>query len=120
LSDTTKLYNEGNAKDAKELAAYKLTADTFSGPIKAVAESRALVNREIGEVIAPLPGSMYLTKITVSGDKIVIEGSAPSEEILLNYARDLGATGAFKLVMLTSVDKSSFVEVTFKLTLTTN
>ena len=120
LSDTQKLYREGNEKDAKELADYKLMMDTYSGPIKAVAESRGSVNRDIGEVIAPLPGSMYLTSLTVSSGKIVIEGSAPSEEILLNYARDLRDEGIFKLVMITSVDKSSFIEVIFKMTLTTN
>jgi type IV pilus assembly protein PilM len=118
-SDTQKLYREGNEKAEKELAAYKLIVDTYSSPIKYVAESRGLVNRDIGEVIAPLPGSMYLTSIAVSSGNIVIKGSAPSEEILLNYARDLRAKGIFKLVMITSVDKSSFIEVTFKMTLTT-
>ncbi len=119
LSDTQKLYREGNEKAAKELAAYQLIVDTYSRPIKYVAESRGFVNRDIGEVIAPLPASMYLTNIAVSGGKIMLEGLAPSEEILLNYARDLRAKGIFSLVMITSVDKSSFIEVTFKMTLTT-
>ena len=119
LSDTQKLYGERTAKDAKELADYKLVVNTYSAPIKYVAESRGLVNRDIGEVIAPLPGSMYLTSITVSSVDIILAGSAPSEEILLNYARDLRAKGIFSLVMITSVDKSSFTEVTFKITLTT-
>ena len=119
FSDTQKLYREGNEKDAKELAAYKLVADTLSGPIKAVAEGRALVNRRIGEVIAPLPASMFLTSITLSSDKIVIAGSAPSEDILLNYARDLRSKGIFSMVMVTSVDKSSFIEIKFTLTIST-
>jgi hypothetical protein len=119
LSNTQKLYREGNEKDARELAAYKLVADTLSGPIKAVAEGRGLVNQRIGEVIAPLPASMYLTSITLSSGNIVVAGSAPSEDILLNYARDLRARGIFSMVMVTSVDKSSFIEIKFTLTITT-
>ena len=120
LSDAQKLYRERTDKDAKELADYKLVVDTYSGPIKYVAESRGLVNTDIGAVIAPLPGSMYLTSIAVSTGKIVLAGSAPSEEILLNYARDLRAGGRFKLVMISSITNSSFIEVDFTMTLTTN
>ena len=120
LSDAQKLYRERTDKDAKELADYKLVVDTYSGPIKYVAESRGLVNTDIGAVIAPLPASMYLTKIAVNSGNIIIEGSAPSEEILLNYARDLRAGGRFKLVMISSITNSSFIEVDFTMTLTTN
>jgi hypothetical protein len=94
--------------------------DTYSGPIKYVAESRGLVNMDIGAVIEPLPGSIYLTSIVVSSGLIVLNGSSPSEEILLNYARDLRAGGRFKLVMITSISNSSFIEVTFTMALTTN
>jgi Tfp pilus assembly protein PilN len=118
LSDTQKLYRAKTDKDAKELASYQLMVDTYSAPIRYVTESRRLVNTYIGEVIAPLPGSMYLTSIAVSGGNIALAGSAPSEEILLNYVRDLRARGIFGLVMVTSVDKSSFTEVTFAVTLT--
>ncbi|MCX6007345.1 MAG: hypothetical protein NTZ34_08850 [Chloroflexi bacterium] len=120
LSDTQKLYGERTEKDEKELAAYQLIVDTYRGLEKSVADRRELVNTDIGAVIEPLPGSMYLTNITVSSGNIVVEGSAPSEEILLNYARDLRDKGIFKLVMLTSMDISNFSEVTFKITLTTN
>jgi hypothetical protein len=120
LSDTQKLYREKIDKDAKELAGYQLIVDTYSAPIKYVAESRGMVNTDIGAVIAPLPGSMYLTNIAVSSGNIVISGSAPSEEILLNYARDLRAGGRFKLVMITSITNSSFIEIAFTMTLTTN
>jgi hypothetical protein len=120
LSDTQKLYREKTDKDTKELASYQLIVDTYSAPIKYVTESRGSVNRDIGEVIAPLPGNMYLKSITVTGGDIVLTGSAPSEEILLNYARDLRAGGRFKLVMISSITNSSFIEVAFTMTLTTN
>jgi Tfp pilus assembly protein PilN len=120
LSDTQKLYGEKTAQDEKELADKKKDVDTLKAPVDYLAERRELVNRDIAEMIAPLPGSVYLTNITVSSGSIVLTGSAPSEEILLNYARDLRAKGIYKLVMITSVDKSSFIEVFFNITLTTN
>ena len=120
LSETQKLYGEKSAQDEQELAANQLIVDTYKGPINYLAERRGLVNRDIAEMIAPLPGSMYLTNFTVSSGSIVLTGSAPSEEILLNYVRDLRAKGIFKLVMITSVDKSSFIEVIFNITLITD
>lgn len=119
LSGLQKLYREKADKDAKELADYKLVVDTYGAPIKYVTENRNSINRDLGDVIAPLPGSMYLTSITVGGGKIVLTGSAPSEEILLNYVRALRAKGTFGLAMITSLNKSSFTEVTFTLNLAT-
>ena len=118
LSEMQKQYREKTDRDTKELAAYQGLVDTFGKPIKYVSLAREAVSRNISQAIMPLPGNVYLAGIEVSPGKVVLQGSAPSEEILLNYARDLRSKGTFGLVMITSLDKSSFTEVSFSITLT--
>jgi hypothetical protein len=83
------------------------------------AEQRIWVNKGLGEVFAALPATMNLTSVKSElPDKLVVDGSAPSEEILLNYASDLKNSGLFSLVLISSVGTVDFTEVIFTINLT--
>jgi len=101
------------ARDADQQALNRLT-----GPIKYFAGQRSLINNDLGGVFSALPATVYLTSVDDDGSRILVEGSAPSEEIVLNYARDLKNSGLFSLVMISSVGTVDFTEVTFTIDLT--
>ena len=94
--------------------------DRLNAPIKYLADQRGIVNRDLGQVFAALPATVYLTSITDDGNLIQVQGSAPSEEIILNYARDLRNSGLFNLVLISTMGTSTYTEVTFTIQLTVN
>jgi len=118
LSSMQRQYRDVTAQAIKSSDTYQQTLNRLNAPVKYLADQRGLINRDVGQVIASLPATVYLTSISDDGNIIQVQGSAPSEEILLNYARDLRNTGLFKLVLISSVGTSTYTEVTFTMQLT--
>jgi len=120
LNSMQKQYKDVSAQSLKDLDTYQQTLARLNGPIKYLADQRGMVNGDLGQVFATLPATIYLTGVSYDGTLIQVQGAAPSEEILLNYARDLKSTGLFKLVLISSVGSSSYTEVIFTIQLTPN
>jgi type IV pilus assembly protein PilM len=120
LSSLQKRYKDVTDQAVKARDADQQALNQLTGPIKYLAEQRGLVNRDLGQVFTVLPASMYLTSVSDDGNTVRVQGSAPSEEIMLNYARDLRNSELFKLVLISAVDTSTYTEVTFTMQLTVN
>ena len=116
LSDIQKTYRDETAKAIAERESYQKILDTVKGPLTALAAQRDLTKRDLREAISVLPATIYLTKITVSSSSIQMDGAAPSEEILLNYARALRNQGIYNLVLISSMSNSTYTEITFTIT----
>jgi len=120
LSSMQKQYRDVTEQAVKASDIYQQEINRLNAPIKYLADQRGLINRDLGQVFASLPASIYLTSISDDGNLIQVQGSAPSEEIMLNYARDLRYSGLYKLVMISSVGASTYTEVSFTMQLTVN
>ena len=120
LNSLQKQYRDLTDLTIKTRDTYQQMLNRLNAPIKYLADQRALINRDLGQVFAALPATIYLTSVSDDGNLIQVRGSAPSEEILLNYARDLRHSGLFKLVLISSVSTSSYTEVSFTMQLTVN
>jgi len=134
MADMQLLMNQKNAqlssmqkqyRDVIDLTTKASDADQqmlarLNAPIKYLADRRGMVNRGLGQVFAALPATVYLTSVTDDGNLIQVQGSAPSEEIILNYARDLRNSGLFNLVLISTMGTSTYTEVTFTIQLTVN
>ncbi len=118
LSSMQKQYRDVTDQAIKTRDTYQQTLNQLNAPIKSLANQRGLVNRDLGQVFAALPATMYLTNISDDGNTIQVGGAAPSEEIMLNYAHDLRNSGMFRLVLISSVGTSTYTEVSFTLQLT--
>jgi len=118
LSSLQKQYRDVTEQATKATDTYQQELNLLNAPIKYLADQRGSLNRGLGQVFASLPASMYLTNISDDGSKINVEGSAPSEEIMLNYSRDLRNSGLYSLVLISSVSSSTYTEVTFTMELT--
>jgi len=118
LSSMQKQYRDATEQTTKASDTYQQALTRLNAPIKALAVGRGLVNSGLGQVFATLPATVYLTSVGDDGSTIDVKGSAPSEEIMLNYARDLRASGLYSLVMISSVSTSTYTEVTFTMQLT--
>ncbi|MFA5079988.1 MAG: PilN domain-containing protein [Dehalococcoidia bacterium] len=120
LNSLQKQYRDMTVEATKTRDTYQQMLNRLNAPIKYLTEQRSMINRDVGEVFAVLPATIYLTSIVDDGNLVRIQGSAPSEEIMLNYVRALRNSGRFKLVMISSVGASSFTEVLFALQLNVN
>jgi len=118
LSSLQRQYRDATEQTTRTSDTYQQTLTQLSAPIKVLAVERGLVNSGLGRVFATLPATVYLTSVSDDGSSIEVKGSAPSEEIMLNYARDLRASGLYSLVMISSVSTSTYTEVTFTMQLT--
>jgi len=120
LSSMQKQYRDSTDQAITARDTYQQMLTRLNAPVKYFADQRGLVNRDLGQVFASLPATIYLTSISDDGNMILVQGSSPSEEIMLNYARDLRSSGLFSLVMISSVGTSTYTEVTFTMQLTVN
>jgi type IV pilus assembly protein PilM len=118
LSVLQKQYREEAEKLATEKASLQKTLDTRKAPMAVLAKQRDLANRDLGAAISVLPGTIYLKKINLDPASLELTGSAPSEEILLNYVRDLQRLGLYDLVMVSSITNISYTQVDFIVSVT--
>ena len=116
LGDLQKSYRDETAKATADREAYQKILDAVKGPLTALAIQRDLTNNETGAAISVLPATIYLTNITVDSSSIQLSGAAPSEDILLSYARDLRNLGIYDLVLISSMSNSTYTEITFTIT----
>jgi len=120
LNSMQKQFRDVTDEAVKASETYQKMFARLNEPIKYLADQRGLANRDLGQVFAALPATIYLTSISDNGNLIQVQGLAPSEEILLNYTRNLRDSGLFKLVLISVVGTSTYTEVTFTLQLTVN
>ncbi len=118
LNALLKKYRDVTEEATKTRDTYQQMLNRLNAPIKYLSEKRAMINRDVGQVFAALPATIYLTSVSDDGNQVRIQGSAPSEEIMLNYVRNLRNSGLFKLVMISSIGTSAYTEVLFTLQLT--
>jgi Tfp pilus assembly protein PilN len=94
------------------------TLNALKAPLDYLAQQRAFINRDWGNLIAPLPGYMYLTSIHDDGKTITIQGTAPNGDMVLDYARNLQQNGNYKLVNVNSITSTSYNQAQFEIALT--
>ena len=116
--DTQKAAKEQADKAAQQRDQYQQTLNALKAPLDYLAQERAFINRDWGELIAPLPGYTYLTSIHDDGKSIVIDGTAPNGDMVLDYARNLRQNGNYKVVNVTSITSTSYNQTQFEITLT--
>jgi Tfp pilus assembly protein PilN len=119
VTDIQKLLREDRDKIVKQRDDLKTTLTQLKSPLDYVSASREYINRDVGQVIAALPGVMFITVIDDNGDSIVLEGLAPDTDTVINYARALRQTGLFRLVTITSLQNLSYNDMKFIMVLNT-
>jgi Tfp pilus assembly protein PilN len=116
--DTQRSVKEQGDKAAKLRDQYKQTLNNLKAPLDYLARQRSVINRDWGDLIAPLPGFIYLTSVHDDGKSILIQGTAPNGDMLLDYARNLKQNGNYKQVDVTSITSTSYNQTQFQITLT--
>jgi Tfp pilus assembly protein PilN len=120
VSDLQTNVTQQNTQGASQLDQYRQTLNSLKAPLDYLAQQRAYSNRDLGIVTSNLPAVMYLTSISDDGETLSLEGTAPSNELILNYARDLRQTGSFKNVSIDSMTTQTYSNFKFVIKLTLN
>jgi Tfp pilus assembly protein PilN len=117
ITDAQASITQQKKEGAGQLDQYRQQLSGLKEPLDALAQQRAYSNRDLGTVTAMLPAIMYLTSIKDDGSTLVLEGSAPSSEIVLDYARDLRQSSNFNNVRLTSLENQTYSNFKFTIAL---
>ncbi len=96
---------------------YTKALNTLKAPLDALSQQRAYSKRDLNTVTSLLPAVMYLTIIRDDGKTLSLEGTAPSSDMVLDYARDLQLSNNFASVIITSITNQSFYEFRFSISL---
>jgi type IV pilus assembly protein PilM len=117
VTEAQKQLKEEVDKLKKELDNSKQAVNALKTPIGYLDQQRVRINTELGGVISALPATMYLT--AVSSDNVVmnVEGIAPNESMVVDYARDLRYSGLYSLVIITNVENRDYSEIFYKINL---
>jgi len=113
ITDTQASITQQKNEGAGQLDQYRQQLISLKEPLDALAQQRAYSERDLGTVTGMLPAIMYLTSIIDDGSSIVLEGSAPSSEMILDYASDLRQSSNFSNVRLTSMENLSYSNFKF-------
>lgn len=97
---------------------YAQTLNSLKIPLAYVEKQRTYSMRDLGTVTSLLPGIMYLTMMHDDGTLLVLEGTAPSSEMILNYAHDLKQSNNFREVAVTAINNQGYSVFRFVLGLT--
>ncbi len=120
VTEVQKQLKEEVDKLKQDLDNSKLAVNSMKTPLNYLAQQRSMVNTELGKVISTLPATMYLTAVTSDGIVINIEGTAPNENMVIDYARDLRYSGLYSLVMINFVQNLDYSEIIFKINIILN
>ena len=118
VTDLQTNVTQQNVQGASQLDQYRQTLNSLKAPLDYLSQQRAYSSRDLGIVTSNLPAVMYLTSISDDGETLSLEGTAPSNELILNYARDLKQTGSFKNVSIDSITNQSYSDYKFVIKLT--
>ncbi|HEX76735.1 MAG TPA: pilus assembly protein PilM [Dehalococcoidia bacterium] len=102
----------------EKVAEAKITLDNFTSVLSGFSGHRAKVNGDLDETMLDKPSGVELSNITHSGVTLTIEGTYSSEEKVLDYAYNLGASGRFSQIIISTMEKAETGEKSFTLTLT--
>ena len=116
--DTQKAVKEQGDKAVQQRDQYQQTLNALKAPLDYLAQQRAFINRDWGDLIAPLPGFIYLTSVHDDGKTITIQGMAPNGDTALDYARNLRENGNYQLVTVSSIITISYNQTQFQINLT--
>ncbi len=120
VANLQKTIVEQNDKDTQQRNKYQQTLTTLKAPLDYASQQSADINRDWGELMAPLPGYIYLTSVHDDGTTIIVQGTAPDGDMVLDYARNLRQNGNFKQVDVANLVNAGYNQTTFQISLTAN
>ena len=87
-----------------QLAVLEATTAIFDGTFTSLETGREKVNGDLDRISGLLPTVIDLTDIEHSGNSVKVTGISPDEENILEYARDLRASGRFSMVIISLIE----------------
>ncbi|MFC1870370.1 pilus assembly protein PilM [Chloroflexota bacterium] len=112
--DTTNQVIIKNQKEKKEIDELQKTASgieaarkALAGALNNFAAQQDNVNEDLQTVTSLASSSIILNGISYNGKYLVINGAAPDELVILEYARELRSSGRFSQVIVSSISSST-------------
>jgi len=84
----------------------KASRDKLYAVIDHIEDSRYEVNGNLDVTTSAMPDSVDLTNVTHASNELTINGMAPNEAAVLEYATNLRASGRFSPVIISSMKKT--------------
>ena len=104
-----------------QLTGLEAAVATFSDTFVSLKNSRIKMNGDMSQIVSLLPGSLDLTMVDHTGDKVTVVGLSSHENGIFSYARALRNGGRFSTVIISLIEAieedEQIVSYKFELTL---
>jgi Tfp pilus assembly protein PilN len=117
VTDTQTTMTQQSSQGANQLDQYRQTLNSLKGPLDSLSQQREYSKRDLGTIISALPAIINLTTLTDDGKSLTVEGTAPSSDSILNYARDLRLSGNFESITISSIESQDYSDFNFTIDL---
>ncbi|MGD0855927.1 MAG: PilN domain-containing protein [Dehalococcoidia bacterium] len=117
VTDTQTTITQQSSQGANQLDQYRQTLNSLKGPLDSLSQQREYSKRDLGTITSALPAIINLTTLTDDGKSLTVEGTAPSSDSILNYARDLRLSGNFESITISSIESQDYSDFNFTIDL---
>ena len=89
----------------------------FTGLLDGFENDLGTSDVDIQEIVSDIPSGLHLDDMQYTSDGITLDGTSPSEDLVMTYARSLRSSGHFNSVAVLSIKASEDGTFSFKITL---
>ena len=86
-----------------QIAPLEATADIFAATFTGLGENRSQINGDLSGIVHLMPADVDLTAISHTGPRVTVNGTAPEEADIFQYARNLRSSGRYSRVIISSI-----------------
>ena len=101
--DAVTALNEEIAAIEPQIAPLEATADIFAATFTDLAEDRSQIDGDLSGIVNLMPAGVDLISISHSGPRVTVTGTAPEEDNIFQYARNLRSSGRYSSVIISSI-----------------
>ncbi|MDD5591004.1 MAG: pilus assembly protein PilM [Dehalococcoidales bacterium] len=95
--------NEDVAAIEPQIAPLEAKAGIFTSTAANLDANRSQINRDLSGIVGLMPDDVDLTGINHSGPRVIVTGTAPEEDDIFQYARNLRSSGRYSGVIVSSI-----------------
>jgi septal ring factor EnvC (AmiA/AmiB activator) len=108
---------ENIAQLEKKIAEAQTSGGDFAAAVASLQKQTSMVNGNLEATVNSLSRAITLTSIAQDNPTLTITGSAPSDQDILSYVKQLDASGQFSHITITSLKRVADQRMDFTLVL---
>ena len=101
--DAVAALSEEIAAIEPQIAPLEATAGVFAATLTDLADNRSQIDADLSGIVHLMPDDVNLISISHTGPRATVNGTAPQEDDIFQYARNLRSSGRYSSVIISSI-----------------